>query len=172
MNINQLAQVVDEMIIQHDYPGGEPRALKLGLPESVNKAPAKVFAQALGHESVYVKLASLRWFQERPGMMKSHIAALTGLIDHEDEFVRLETIRALERYPYPTSAIVTKVSKRLQDEDVEVKREAAKACGKMCSKLKLSEGVVIEALKIASQDVDGQLRGKAEKALRKIGVYD
>ncbi len=172
MNINQLAQVVDEMIIQHDYPGCEPRALKLGLPDSITKAPAKVFGEGLGHESVFVRLAALRWFQERPGMMKSHIASLVGLVDHPDHFIRLESIRALEIYPYPTVEMVTKVSKRLQDEDVEVKREAAKACGKMCKKLKLAEGEVIEALKDASQDHDGQLRGKAEKALRKIGIYD
>ena len=160
------------MIIQHDFPGFEPRALKLGLPESVTKAPAKTFSQALGHESVFVRLAALRWFQERPGMMKSHIRGIAGLVDHDDEFVRLEAIRAIERYPYPSRELAVSIADHLVDESEEVRRAAAKACGKICAKMKLKDDQVIEKLKDATTEKDGILRGKAEKALRKIGIYD
>ncbi len=60
MNLEKLASVVDTMIIQHDYPGFEPRGLKLGLPEDLQNMSAKTFSNALSHESVYVKLTALR----------------------------------------------------------------------------------------------------------------
>lgn len=170
-DVEKLAEVVDEMIVQHDYPGFEPRSLKLGLPDLLVKAPARMYAEALGHESVYVKLAALRWFQERPGMMKPHINAVAGLVDNTDSWVRLEAIQALERYPHPSPDLAKRIAERLSDGDVDVQRHAAKALGKIGSKLKLKDGEVIERLKRAALEKDGQLRGKAEKALRKIGVY-
>ena len=66
MNLDKLAGVVEELIVQLDYPGFEPRSLKLGLPEELETMSAKTFASALGHQSVYVKLAALRWFQSGP----------------------------------------------------------------------------------------------------------
>jgi HEAT repeat protein len=170
-DVEKLAEVVDEMIVQHDYPGFEPRSLKLGLPDFLVKASARMYAEALGHESIYVKLAALRWFQERPGMMKPYINAVAGLVDNTDPWVRLESIQALERYPFPSPTFANRIAERLQDEDVDVQRASAKALGKIGSKLKLKDGEVIEGLKQAAQGKDGQLRGKAEKALRKIGVY-
>lgn len=170
-DVETLAEVVDEMIVQHDYPGFEPRSLKLGLPDTLVKAPARMYAEALGHESVYVKLAALRWFQERPGMMKPHINAVAGLVDNTDPWVRLEAIQALERYPFPSPVLANSIAGRLSDGELDVQRAAAKALGKIGSKLKLKDGEVIEGLKRAALEKDGQLRGKAEKALRKIGVY-
>ncbi len=173
MNLEKLAEVVDDMIIQHDYPGFEPRALILGLPEEINKAPAKVFGDALSHESVYVKLAALRWFQERPGLARNYmIKHVMGLMDDGDPFVRMEAIRLVERGTEPTKDMVLKISTLLQDEDPEVQRCAARACGKLCKKLKLKDQTVIDNLHAAAAGTDSQLRGKAEKALRKIGVYD
>jgi len=172
MNLEKLADIVDEMIVQHDYPGFEPRALKLGLPDSVTKAPAKMFTQALGHESVYVKLAALRWFQERPGMAKGAFRAVMGLYDNSDPFVRLEAVRLSERFTEPTKELALNISKLLRDEDVEVQKAAARACGKLCKKLKMKDETVIDGLQQCAAGKDALLRGKAEKALRRIGVYD
>ena len=172
MNVEKLAEIVDEMIVQHDYPGFEPRALKLGLPDSITKAPAKVFSQAFGHESVFVRLAALRWFQDRPGMAKPAMKAVMGLYEDVDPFVRLEALRLTERYADPTEEMVVRASKLLEDEDVEVQRTAARACGKICKKLKIKEPTVVERLQKAASAPDSMLRGKAEKALRVMGMYD
>jgi vesicle coat complex subunit len=172
MDVDKLAEIVDEMIVQHDYPGFEPRALKLGLPESITKAPAKVFSQAFGHENVFVRLAALRWFQERPGMAKNTMKAVMGLYNDPDPFVRLEAVRLTERFLDPTKELAVCVSKLLEDEDPEVQRTAARACGKLCKKLKIKDETVIDSLKKAASSRDSMLRGKAEKALRVIGFYD
>ncbi len=172
MSLEKLASVVDEMIVQHDYPGFEPRALKLGLPEAIIKSPAKVFAQALGHESVYVKLAALRWFQEKPGLAKNHINAVIGLLENSDPFVKAESIRLLERYADPTKEMALGIANLLVDEDPEVQRGAARACGKLCKRLKIKDGEIIKKLQDAATAPDSLLRGKAEKALRVAGVYD
>ncbi len=172
MNVEKLAAVVEDMIVQHDYPGFEPRALKLGLPESITKAPTKVFAQALGHPNVYVKLAALRWFQEKPGLAKNYKNAVLGLLDNEDSFVRVEALHLLERFTEPSKDMVVEVVKRLKDGDADVQRTAARACGKLCKKLKMKDPSVISSLQEAASQGDPQLRGKAEKALRRIGAYD
>jgi hypothetical protein len=173
MNLEKLAEVVDDMIIQHDYPGFEPRALILGLPEEINKAPTKVFGEALSHESVYVRLAGLRWFQERPGLARNYMMKhVMSLLDDSDPYVRMETIRLIERGTEPNQDMVLKIATLLQDENCEVQRCAARACGKLCKKLKIKDQTVIECLQVAATATDSQLRGKAEKALRKIGVYD
>lgn len=173
MNLEKLAEVVDDMIIQHDYPGFEPRALILGLPEEINKAPTKVFGDALSHENVFVRLAALRWFQERPGLAKNYmIKHVVRLLNDSDPYVRMETIRLIERATDPNQDMVVKISTLLQDEHLEVQRCAARACGKLCKKLKIKDQTVIEGLQVAANAEDSQLRGKAEKALRKIGVYD
>jgi hypothetical protein len=54
MNVQAFADFVETMIVQHDYPGFEPRSLKLGLPDVLNKAGSKMFAEALAHDSVFV----------------------------------------------------------------------------------------------------------------------
>lgn len=173
MNLEKLAEVVDDMIIQHDYPGFEPRALILGLPDEINKAPTKVFGDALSHENVFVKLAALRWFQERPGLARNYmIKHVVGLLSDSDPFVRMEAIRLVERGTDPNQDMVLKISTLLQDENPEVQRSAARACGKLCKKLKIKNQTIIDNLQEAANAPDSQLRGKAEKALRKIGVYD
>lgn len=167
--LDRLSDVVENMILQHDYPGFEPRGLKLGLPEEIEGYSAKVFSNALGHPSVYVKLAALRWFQERPGMARPHYRALAGLLDNKDEFVRLEAIVTLERAGRIPQEVVFEISKRLKDDDAEVRKAAAKACGKLLKKVSNKDERVVESLRHASQDANSEVRFKAQKALRIIG---
>ncbi|MCC7531985.1 MAG: HEAT repeat domain-containing protein [Candidatus Melainabacteria bacterium] len=171
MDIDKLAEVVEEMIIQHDYPGFEPRGLKLGLPGKLEGMSAKTFASALGHQSVFVKLAALRWFQERPGVAKAHLSSILGLIDSDDEWVRKEAIRTVEKIwklPAHASGIV---SKGLADESVEVRKASAKALGKILKRSVTKDAAVIDALRQAAQDKDVEVRFKAQKALRNIGEF-
>src|SRR5215813_11565290 len=97
MNLAQLVETIETMILQHDYPGFEARALNLGLPEDALNSSSKVFAEALKYDNVYVKLASLRWFQGRAGMARSHSSEVVALLDDSDEWVRAEAVRTLER---------------------------------------------------------------------------
>lgn len=172
MDLEKLAEVVEDMIVQHDYPGFEPRALKLGLPEACVNAPSKTFGQALGHPSVYVRLAALRWFQERPGLAKNKVNAVLGLFAHDDPFVRLEALHLVERFTDPSKEMLVKVATMLTDSDPEVQRTAARACGKLSKKLKIKDQSVIDGLQKAASAGDPLLRGKAEKALRVMGAYD
>jgi HEAT repeat protein len=172
MNVEMLAEFVENMVLQHDYPGFEPRSLKLGLPDAVNKASAKVFFEALGHPSVYVKLAALRWFQERPGLGKGHEHAIAGLLDNSDPWVRREALRALERIQTKDEPIIIMMSECLKDEDPEVRKGAAKALGKVCAKRTKKIEAVIDGLKAVATDSDAEVRWKAEKALRILGAYD
>ncbi|HEY9785892.1 MAG TPA: HEAT repeat domain-containing protein [Candidatus Obscuribacterales bacterium] len=169
MDLNRLADVVETMILQHDYPGFEPRSLKLGLPEDIEGGPAKLFSQALGHSNVYVKLAALRWFQDHPGMAKGHINAIKGLLVSDDEWVRLETVKALERVNHPPKGIAFEIAHLLKDGNAEVRKEAAKACGKVMKRAKEKDERVLEALKQASLDAEAEVRWKAQKALRTLG---
>ncbi|MBX9948647.1 MAG: HEAT repeat domain-containing protein [Candidatus Obscuribacterales bacterium] len=171
MNLEKLAGVVEELIVQLDYPGFEPRSLKLGLPEELQTMSAKTFASALGHESVYVKLAALRWFQERPGVAKSHLAAILGLIDSSDEWVRMESIRAVEKMWKLPPHVGGVVSKGLTDQSVEVRKATAKALGKILKRSVTKDALVIDALKQATQDSNVDVRFKAQKALRNIGEF-
>ncbi len=171
MNIDKLADVVEEMIVQLDYPGFEPRSLKLGLPEELEGMSAKTFANALGHKSVFVKLAALRWFQERPGVAKSYLKPILGLVDAKDEWVRLESIRTVEKMSKLPADVGGVVSKGLQDEAVEVRKATAKALGKILKRSVTKDASVIDALKQATQDSDVEVRFKAQKALRNIGEF-
>ena len=171
MNVKTLAEVVENMVLQHDYPGFEPRALKLGLPESLHKASSKVFSEALGHPNVYVKLAALRWFQEKPGMGKSHARAIAGLLHDADPWVRRESIHALEKLDAQSDEILMAICQLLEDEDVEVRKAAAKALGKVCSKRAKRPDAIVQGLNKAAQDKDHEVRWKAQKALRLIGAY-
>lgn len=172
MNLDSLVEFVDDMIVQNDYPGFEPRALKIGLPESFNKSGAKIFGQALKHDNIYVRLAALRWFQEKPGLMRPYFRVITDFLGDADSFIRQESILCFERCGACNEETVIKISRLLCDSDVDVRKAAAKACGKIASKLKIKDGEVVEALRQAASEGDSQVRFKAEKALRKIGVYD
>jgi len=173
----ELAQFVDDMIIQHDYPGFEPRAFKIGLPEHLVQAPSRLFGDALGHESIYVRIASLRWFQEKTGAIKPYIRAIRGLTEHADPWVRYEAAQTLERYHHPTVEIATTISALLKDDEAFVRRGAARGLAKVLPRLKEQkvkdedlEGVV-GALKEALADSDANVRQKAEKALRRGGTF-
>lgn len=163
----KFAEYVDDMVLQLSYPGFERRSLKLGLPDSVGKLPPRVYANALQHENTLVKLAALRWFQERPGIAKSHLAQVSLCLKDPDEWVRRETVQCLEKFDSVDEKLLTQLSEMLVDPDQEVRKETAKALGKLGGK---SE-IVIEALKRASEDENHEVRWKAQKALRKLGAY-
>ena len=167
MDLEKFAEIVDNMAIQHDYPGYEVRSLKMGLPDSVTKAPAKLFNAGLKHENTLVRLASLRWFWERPGVAKPHLRVIAELMEDSDEWVRMEAIRVIERIGSVEEKIAVSVAQHLTDPDVEVRKHAAKALGKLGSKAP----AVIDALKKASEDGDHEVRWKAQKALRQLGAY-
>jgi hypothetical protein len=169
MELDRLAEIVEDMIVQLDYPGFEPRGLRLGLPEEILRMHAKTFASALGHRSVYVRLAALRWFQERPGMAKSYLSAISGLFDSDDEFVRLESVKTAEKMHDLTPDTLVKMSALLKDQSVEVRKASAKALGKLVSRSKQKNPAVVEALQEASHDVNPEVRMKVQKALRLIG---
>jgi HEAT repeat protein len=186
-DLDTLADFVTNMIIQHDYPGFEPRSFRIGLTEQLLKSSARLYADALGHPSVYVRLTALRWFQEKPGAIKPYLKAILGLLTYSDEWVRMEATITLERYQHPAVSIALAVSEQLEDQYPLVRREAAKALGKMLAKIKentnsknaaknaerdLELAPIVESLKNALRDdEDAQVRQKAEKALRKSGAY-
>jgi hypothetical protein len=173
----ELAQFVDDMIIQHNYPGFEARAFKIGLPEHIVQSPSRLFGDALGHESIYVRIVALRWFQEKAGAIKPYIKAICGLTAHEDPWIRFEAGQTLERFQHPTVDMATTISSLLKDKEPFVRRGAAKALAKVLPRLKESKvpdaqlEVVVAALKEALVDQDGQVRQKAEKALRRGGTF-
>ncbi len=171
MNVEALAEFVDNTILQHDYPGFEPRSFKLGLPESLQKSSSKVFSEALGHQSVYVKLAALRWFQEKPGMGKGCTRAIAGMLKDDDPWVKREAIHALEKINAQSDEILIAICDLLEDSDVEVRKAAAKSLGKVCSKRAKRPDAVVPALYKASEDADHEVRWKAQKALRLMGAY-
>jgi len=171
MDVDKLAGVVETMIIEHDYPGFEPRSLKLGLPESIEGMSAKTFGSALGHKNVFVKLAALRWFQERPGVAKTYLSAILGLVDNDDEWVRIESIRTVEKMSKLPSHVGGIISKGLHDQSAAVRKVSAKALGKILKRSVTKDAAVIDALKIAAQDADVDVRFKAQKALRNIGEF-
>jgi len=173
----ELAQFVDDMIVQHNYPGFEARAFKIGLPEHIVQSPSRLFGDALGHESIYVRIVALRWFQEKPGAIKPYIKAISGLIGHEDPWVRFEAGQALERFQHPTVEMANTIKVLLKDKEAFVRRGAAKALAKILPRLKEAKVKdadledVVSALKESLADSDGQVRQKAEKALRRGGTF-
>jgi HEAT repeat protein len=171
MNVEALSDFIENMVLQHDYPGFEPRSLKLGLPESLQKASSKVFSEALGHPSVYVKLAALRWFQEKPGMGKGCSRAIAGLLNDQDPWVKRESIHALEKINAQSDEILMAICQLLEDPDVEVRKAAAKSLGKVCSKRAKRPDGIVPALNKAAEDKDHEVRWKAQKALRLMGAY-
>lgn len=171
MNLEQLVETIETMILQHDYPGFEARALNLGLPEEALKSPTKVFAAALKYDNVFVQLASLRWFQGRPGMARNQTGALVALLAHADEWVRSEAIKTLERANVQDTDVIVKISSLLKDPNEIVRQEAARACGKLLAKSGNKNGEVIASLRIAATDPNEKVRWKAQKALRLLGAY-
>lgn len=167
-DLEKLAEVVQDMILQLTYPGFDERSLKLGLPDVLSKMPPKVFGQALKHESVVVRLAALRWFQERPGIAKANMRPIVDCLEDEDSWVRREAIHCVEKLESPEEKVIDEISNLLYDRDVEVRKGAAKALGKLGGK---SE-TVIEALRKAAEDENHEVRWKAQKALRKLGAYN
>ncbi len=167
MDLNKLADLVDQMTIEHSYPGYDVRSTHLGMPDSVTKSPARLFGQALEHEDAMVKLVALRWFYERPGDAKRYQNTLLALLKSSDEWVRLETAKTISRIDRVDESVAVAVSELLADTNAEVRKHAAKALGKLGHK---SE-TIIENLKKASADSEREVRWKAEKALRLLGAY-
>ncbi len=172
-HLNELVEIIDDMIVQHDYPGFEPRALKLGLPEWAIKVPAKTFAKALKHENVFVRLAALRWFQDQPGKIKPHINLIYSSLEDDDSFVRLEAVICLETLKLPDEEQIGKICALVNDKDLNVQKEVAKALGKLCKRAARKGSnpcfdMAVKALDELCLSKDPQLRLKAQKALRKM----
>lgn len=163
----KLAEYVEDTILQLSYPGFENRSFKLGLPDSVSKLPPRTYTLALKHESVLVKLAALRWFQERPGIAKSHLSGIDESLDDKDEWVRLESVHCMEKIENVDQKVLEHLCTMVKDDNVEVRKAVAKALGKIGGKSQ----TVVEALQQASEDGDHEVRWKAQKALRKLGAY-
>ena len=163
----KFAEYVEDTILQLSYPGFDKRSLKLGLPDSVSKLPPRTYAQALKHESVLVKIAALRWFQERPGIAKSHLSGIEACLDDKDEWVRLESVHCLEKIESVEEKLLEHLCTMVKDDNVEVRKAVAKALGKIGGKSKTA----VEALQKSSEDADHEVRWKAQKALRKLGAY-
>ena len=171
MELENLVEIVETMIVQHDYPGFEARALNLGLPHAALEAPAKVFGEALKHQNIFVQLAALRWFQARPGLIKSYLNGVVNLLHSNDEYVRMEATKTLERSGTTKPEAINKVSVLLKDQNDMVRKAAAKALGKLLSKEPSADEAIIAALREAANDPDEQVRWKAQKALRRLGAY-
>jgi hypothetical protein len=171
MDLQELVEIIDTMIVQHDYPGFEPRALNLGLPQRAVAAPAKVFGQGLSCDNIYVQLAALRWFQVRPGLVKTYAKSISNLLESADCYVRAEAIKTIERAGLADRDTLTKVTAKLKDSDEMVRKGAAKAAGKLFGQVENLDDEFLTALRAAAQDPDEQVRWKAQKALRKLGAY-
>ena len=179
MEIKELEEIVDNTILQHDYPGFEPRSLNLALPQAVNDSPARLYVEALKSKNVYVQLVGLRWFQMRPGAAKNHSQIIATQLDNIDPWVRLEAIRTIEIAKLWEDNSILKVTALLKDAEENVRMEAAKACGCLSKDIKKTpknqalslEEHIIAALKEASRDKSESVRRKAIKSLRKLGAY-
>jgi hypothetical protein len=165
--LEKFAEVIEDMILQLSYPDFDERSLKLGLPDSISKLPPKTYGAALRHESTVVRLAALRWFQERPGVARSHLQGITNCLADADEWVRREAVHCLEKFDALDEALLGRLCELLADPALEVRKSAAKALGKVGGK----SSKVIEALQRAAEDENHEVRWKAQKALRKLGAY-
>jgi HEAT repeat protein len=169
MDLEKLVQIIEDMALQHDYPGFELRSLKLALPKETEQCSAKTFALALDHKDVIVKLAAIRWFiNARPGTIKQYSQAVINCLQNEDEWVRLEAIALLEHTKLDNEALSQLLCRLFNDTSNEVRAAAVKAAGKLGA----NSSVVISGLKEACLDKDANVRAKAGKALRKLGAYE
>jgi HEAT repeat protein len=191
MELKDLEEVVENMILQHSYPGYEARALKLALPVALNNAPAKVYAQALGSNNVYVQLAALRWFQSRSGLTNSQALLVGSLLENSDAWVKTEAVRTIELTKIFDSKIILKILPLLKDPDQMVRIEAAKALGNLAKEIQKlkspskanidkhsdsenNESIkdkIIVCLQEAAEDKVLDVRRKAIKSLRKLGAF-
>lgn len=167
MDIRELVEIVENMAVQHAYPGFDVRSLKLGLPDSVTKGGARLFVSALHQPNPLVRLAALRWFWDRPGDAKRHVQDICALLEDADEWVRLEAVRDIGRIDIRDESVALRVAKTLEDPSVEVRKAASKTCGKLACKA----DPIIMALQKAAEDSDTEVRWKAQKALRQLGAY-
>jgi HEAT repeat protein len=167
MELNQLAQIVDDMAVQHEYPGYEIRSLKMGLPIDAIRSGGKLFNAALKHENPLVKLAGLRFFQEKHGIGKQFVRPIADLLSDSDEWVRAEAILCLERIGKVDDKTAVRIAELLGDEHAMVRKGAAKALGKLGCR----NEEVINGLQKATEDPDHEVRWKAQKALRQLGAY-
>ena len=168
MELEELADIVENMALQHDYPGFDIRTLKLGLPASVLKAPPKLFGQALRHDSAVVRLAALRFFIDKPGSATPFYRVIGERLNDTDEVVRSEAVHCFERMHKVEKSIAVEIAALLKDEHTLVRKCAAKALGK----IGLKDEEVVSSLKEAAQsDKDHEVRWKAQKALRLLGAY-
>jgi vesicle coat complex subunit len=165
--LEKFVEIVEDMILQLSYPGFDERSLKLGLPDSISKFPPKTYANALKIDSTVVKLAAIRWYQERPGIAKSHLKSITECLTDKDDWVRKEAVLCLEKIEHVDENVLLQICALLKDEDIDVRKYTAKALGKLGGKSQ----AVIEALQAASEDSNHEVRWKIQKALRKLGAY-
>lgn len=167
MDLTEFAGIVEDMIIQHDYPGLDVRSVRLGLPRNVMNASPALIADALGHNKAIVRLAALRWFQEKSGLASRYIKKIAMLLQDEDDWVRFEAIKVLGKLDNLSQFYSESVATCLTDKWAEVRKEAAKVCGKQDRPTEM----MIAALKVAATDSDIEVRWKAQKAMRKLGCY-
>jgi HEAT repeat protein len=165
--LEKFAEIVEDMILQLSYPDFDERSLKLGLPDAINKLPPRTYDSALKHDSAVVRIAAMRWFQERVGIAKSHLKSIAECLNDKDEWMRRETVHMLEKFDSLDEKLLVRISELLFDSDLEVRKATAKALGKIGGKSQ----EVISALQKASEDQNHEVRWKAQKALRKLGAY-
>lgn len=179
--LDELSDFVGELLVQYDYPGFESRGFRIGLPDRFNQGGSRLFAAALQHPSVIVRIVGLRWLQDHPGNIKPHVKEITRLLDDQDEWVRFESLGALERFAQPASGNALSCAARLKDESVMVRRGAGKALSKVLPRVndklakelnEVREKNLSETRSLmhqALEDKDVQVRQKVEKALRRSG---
>jgi HEAT repeat protein len=103
-------------------------------------------------------------------MGKGRERAIADLLNHEDDWVRLESVRTLERIKIDEEEVLLKIAQLLQDPNVQVRKAAAHALGKIKTK-QVNHAVIVKALHQAAEDENVQVRFKVQKALRLLGHY-
>lgn len=186
MKLTELEELVEDMILQLSYPGLDVRTLNISLPTAANEAPVKLYVQALGSESINVKLIALRWLQNKVGAAKHHIKSIAALLENADPWIRKEAIKTIEITKSTDSNIILKICKLLEDNDPIVRTEAAKSLGNLVKEMANTadsnnkiespnastlKDTVINSLRVTSDDPVLEVRRKAIKALRKIGGF-
>ena len=187
MELKDLEEAIENMIVQHDYPGFEPRSLNLALPTIFSNASAGIYAKALKSDSVYVQLAALRWFHNKPGLAKTHAKLIATHLENTDPWVRTEATRTIEITKTADINVISSICHLLKDLEPMVRMEAAKALGNLGKEITqtgkstnfkgtLAEKTaakeqIIKALKESSEDSVLDVRRKVIKSLRKLGAF-
>ena len=149
MELKYLEDIVDDMIVQHNYPGFELRSLNLSLPQSLHDAPLRLYVQALKSKNLYVRLVALRWFQAKPGLAKNHSKEISSKLEDNDPFVRLEAIRTIEIAKTDDKQTALKIASLCKDPEESVRIQAVKSCGHM-----LKNGRKIKRTKLSIDQKD------------------